>query len=461
MSGIRDVVILLIFVGLTPISLIRPWIGVLAWSWIAYMAPHGLAWGFARTLPVAMMIGGATLIGFLSTKDRKPLPRGAAVYFMIAFALHITFTTIVAYNPPLAWGKWDWVIKSLLMTFVMMALFQDRSRLRWLFVTVALSLGFYGAKGGIWVLRTGGSERVFGPDQSFFADNNTLGLALCMILPFLLYLSREEKRPWLKTLFRVTFGLSIIGTIFTYSRGAFLGLSVVLAILIWRSPWRLRFATALVVTALIAAPLAPDNLWERIESIQSQGDVQTQDTSTKGRLEAWTVALRVALDSPFTGGGFRILWNDEVWDRYLQKEYLSVRDAHSLYFEVLSEQGFPGLALYLAMLIATLLTLRRLRKRWRKDPEHGYISHYAEMTQLSLYPFMVAGAFIGVAYFDLFFFMVATTAVLRGLASQAETATAPAAVPAQAPSAAPIRARRRLAPSARLRPGLNPRRRHA
>ena len=461
MSGIRDVVILIIFVGLTPISLVRPWIGVLAWSWIAFMAPHGLAWGFARTLPVAMMIGGATLIGFVATKDRKPLPRVAAVYFLVAFALHITLTTIVAYNPPLAWGKWDWIIKSLLMTFVMMALFQDRSRLRWLFLTVALSLGFYGAKGGIWVLRTGGSERVFGPDQSFFADNNTLGLALCMILPFLLYLSREEERPWLKRLLQVTFGLSIIGTIFTYSRGAFLGLAVVLAILIWRSPWRLRFATAIVIVALVAAPFLPENLWERIESIQAQGDAQTQDTSTKGRLEAWTVAFRTALDSPFTGGGFRILWNDEIWDRYLEKEYLSVRDAHSLYFEVLSEQGFPGLALYLGVLITTLLTLGRLRKRWRKHPEHGYISRYAEMTQLSLSPFMVAGAFIGVAYFDLFFFMVATTVVLQALAVQAEAATAPATAPTEALAPATIRARGRLVPSPRLRPGLNPRRRHA
>ena len=145
------------------------------------------------------------------------------------------------------------------MTFVTMSLFQDRARLRWLYMVPALGIGFYGFKGGIWVLVTGGGELVFGPDMSFFADNNTLGLALCMVLPILLYLSRDEKRQWLKRILQVTFCLSIISIIFTYSRGAFLGLFVILSVLIWRSPWRMRFPTNL------SQPSSPP-LWPLSES---------------------------------------------------------------------------------------------------------------------------------------------------------------------------------------------------
>jgi putative inorganic carbon (HCO3(-)) transporter len=449
MSGLRDVVFLAVLVGLVPVSLARPWLGVLAWSWIAYMAPHKLTWGFGQTLPVAMLIGGATLAGLLFTSDRKPVPWVTGTVLLALFSIHITLTTIVGYMPELSWGKWDWVSKSLLMTFVTMMLFQDRTRLRWLYMVIALSLGFYGLKGGLWVLRTGGENRVWGPEGTFFGDNNTLGLALCMALPLLLYLSRDEPRPWLKGLLRTVFAGSCIAILFTYSRGAFLGLVVILAVLIWRSPWRLRFGMAVLIVSLIAAPLVPAGLWARIQSIAQQEEVETRDSSAAGRLEAWQTAWNVALVRPVTGGGFRVLWNGDVWQNYYEGSFLAVRDAHSLYFEVLGEQGFLGLALYLAIIVNTLLTLGRVRRRWRGHAENGDLSRYAEMTQLALYPYLVAGAFLGVAYFDLYFHLVATSVMLQVLSAQAETApAAEAALPA--PLTQP--GRKRLAPGTAFSP---------
>lgn len=457
--NLRDLAVFLVMIGLVPVSLRRPWIGILGWYWIAYMVPHGLAWGFARTLPIAMVVGGATLVGFLFLKDRKPLPRIGATFFMLACSVHFTLTTILAHNQELAWGKWDRVSKILLMTFVTMSLFQDRVRLRWLYLITALSLGFYGLKGGFWALRTGGGGEsiqeggalVLGPVMSFFADNNTLGLALCMALPLLLYLSREEERPWLKWLMRITFGFSIVAIIFTYSRGAFLGLSIVLGVLIWRSPWRMRFATAILAVVLIAAPFAPARLYNRIGSIAQQESVETRDTSTAGRLQAWETAWNIAVSRPLTGAGFRALWNADLWLTYFGRNFLKAFDAHSIYFEVLGEHGFLGLGLYLGALISTMLTLRRLRKRWRGHPEHGYLSRYAEMTQLSLYPFLVSGAFIGVAYFDLYYLLVATTGMLYALSQTAEAAEAPSlaakqireSVIAARPNTVPARPRRR------------------
>ncbi len=452
MSGIRDVIFLIVIIGLAPVSLIRPWIGILAWYWIAFMVPQGLTWGFGRTLPVGMLIGGATLLGWVFTKDRKPIPRTWTVFTLLVLAAHITLTTILAYDQQEAWGKWDWVSKTLLMTFVTMSFFQDRVRLRWLYTVAALGLGFYGLKGGIWVLRSGGTERVYGPDMSFFADNNTLGLALCMILPMLLYLSREEPRLWLKRTMRLMFFFTIIAILFTYSRGAFLGLLIILGAMIWRSPWRARFGIGLLVGALIAVPLLPEGLWERIQSIGEQKSEETRDQSVQGRFQAWGTAWNIALDRPFTGAGFRALWNPDIWSRYsgLYLEVPRGTDAHSLYFEVLEEHGFAGFGLYFLVLASTLVTLRRIRKRWRGHPEYGYLASYAEMTQLCLYPFLVAGAFIGVAYFDLYFYFVAGSVILRSLSDQAEKALAPE----------PVRVRRRgpATPSAPALPARAPRR---
>jgi probable O-glycosylation ligase (exosortase A-associated) len=380
------------------------------------------------------------------------------VYLLFVFAIDFTFTTILSMNPDLAWGKWEWVTKGLLMTFVAMSLFQDRVRLRYMYIVTALSLGFFGVKGFFWVLKTGGGGGwVMGPDLSFFSDNNELGLALCMILPILLYLSREEPRPWLKFVFRATFGMTVVSIFFTYSRGAYLGLAVILGILVWRSPWRLRFAVTVVVVAVIAAPLLPDRLWDRIGSIQEQESEETRDDSAKGRLEAWTTAWNLAVDRPFTGGGFRALHNSFVWGRYYGDFFLKVRDTHSLYFEVLSEHGFLGLGIYFAVMISTLMTLRRIRKRWRKHPEHGYLSNYAEMTQLCIYPYLVAGAFLTAAYFDIYFTLIASTMVLHALSTEAEK-TARAAVPAPTRPARAVPVRRRALVPVVTRPQVGRRR---
>src|SRR5437762_1132881 len=168
MSSIRDIVFLLVMIALVPTSLFRPWLGVLAWCWIAFMAPHLLTWGFGRSIPVGMLIGGATLVGFVFARDRKPLPRTGSMVLLVLFMMHFTITTILSLDPTFAWGKWTWVMKSLLMTFVAMSLCQDRVRLRWLYLVPALSLGFFGFKGGIWILLSGGGERVFGPEGTAF-----------------------------------------------------------------------------------------------------------------------------------------------------------------------------------------------------------------------------------------------------------------------------------------------------
>ena len=444
MSGLRDYVLLAVVGGLVPVSLLRPWVGVLGWFWIAYMVPHSFTWGFGRSLPLAVLVGGATLAGFLFTKDRRPLPRSSTVLLLILFFAHITLSSALAFNPQLAWTKWNWVSKILLMTLVTMCLFQERARLRYLYLVPALGLGFFGLKSALWVFRTGGVTRAFGPERSFFEDNNTFGLALAMVLPLLLCLSREEPRRWLKNLMKAMFVGTIITILFTYSRGAFLGLAVTIGVLIWRSPWRLRFATIVIVTTLIAAPLVPTALKTRIESISDQESAEKRDNSSRGRIEAWTTAWGIAVAHPFFGEGFKALWNTEIWNTYYGNDYLAVRDVHSLYFEILSEHGLLGFVIYVSILLSTLRTLRRLRKRWRDDPEYGYLARYAEMNELAFYPYLVAGAFLGVAYFDLYFLMVATGVLLGHLSAEAE-ATVLARQPALDKVGSRVAARRSVA----------------
>jgi len=186
----------------------------------------------------------------------------------------------------------------------------------------------------------------------------------------------------------------------------------------------MRFAVAVLVLGVIAAPLAPQRLWERLGSIKQQESEETRDMSTVGRLQSFQTAWNIAVHRPFTGEGFRAMWNEDIWAIYFGPSYYKAFDAHSLYFEVLGEHGLLGFGLYIGALVSTLISLGRLRKRWRDHPEYGYISRYADMTQLSLYPFMLSGAFIPFAYFDLYYLLLAGGSMLYVLSQQAERAEA-------------------------------------
>jgi hypothetical protein len=75
-------------------------------------------------------------------------------------------------------------------------------------------------------------------------------------------------------------------------------------------------------------------------------------------------------------------------------------------------------------------------RRWRNDPTHGYLSKYAEMTRLGLFPYFISGASLGVAYFDLYFLMVGLSAILWSLSEEAAAAVKAAEVGEAAPGRA-------------------------
>jgi putative inorganic carbon (HCO3(-)) transporter len=227
--SIRDGVITCVILGSVPFCFTRPYIGVLMWSWLSFMVPHRLAWGFAYDMPFSQIVAIPTIIGLFLTDERRRIPAFLESGLLATFWLLTLVTTVFAWYPDDAWPDFQRFSKILLMTFVIIVLVQDRVKLRYLLMVEAFSIGFYGFKGGLWSMATGGaSGLVLGPEGAFIGDNNGLALGLNMNLPILLFLAREEQRIWLRKLLHVIFFFSISAVMFTYSRGGFLGLAVVL-----------------------------------------------------------------------------------------------------------------------------------------------------------------------------------------------------------------------------------------
>jgi probable O-glycosylation ligase (exosortase A-associated) len=431
---VRDILVSTVIFGSLPFCFLRPWIGVLVWSWIGYMNPHRLTWSFAHDMPFAQMVAIATVSGLIITKEKYPLPGVREVYLLVLFSLTMLLSTFFAYYPENAWAQFDKVWKILLMTFVTIILFQDPKKIRALIWVIALSIGFYGLKGGIYVVRTGGAHSVLGPEGSFIAGNTEIGLALNMVLPFLVFLRRDATNPWLRHLLSVISGFSVIAILGTYSRGAFLGLLVVTTLLFLKTRTKILAIILLAAAIPLAMSTLPEKWFGRMETIQTY----EKDSSAMGRLEAWGVAYEMGKDRPLLGFGFRP-FSKETFQRY---GYSGGRDAHSIFFQVLAEHGFTGLILYAGLILSSFLTLRRLKLVSRSDPSLEWVYNYSEMLQASFAAYVVCGAFLSMSYFDLFYHLVAIVIILKKLVLvyEQERASGPARAPIQ-PTLAPAAVR--------------------
>ena len=163
----------------------------------------------------------------------------------------------------------------------------------------------------------------------------------------------------------------------------------------------------------------PAEWFERMNTIQTYD----QDASALGRINAWWTAWNVANNRPF-GGGFE-MWQTPVFEMYAPDPN-NVRDVHSIYFEVLGEHGWVGLHPVPVLAGPDLAEVRRdhPRRQEAARPAVGTGSGGDDPGQLwSAY--MSAGAFLGLAYFDYVYHLVAVVVVVHFLV-MAEKSSVPA-----------------------------------
>ena len=409
----RDILVLAIIFGSVPLCFINPYFGILMWNWVAVFNPHRLTYGFAYNFPVAYVVALPTIAGMLFTrKMNRKILTGESVLLLLSwiwFAITIGYaSTVPLFSQHIAAGETQLirVSKVLLVIFLTILLVTTRERLRNLYLVLALSIGVLAIKGAMFGLRTGGENRVWGPPDSFLADNNDLALATNMTLPILFFLAAEEKRRWLRLVLRGAFVCGVFSVLLSYSRGGLLGLVVVLTALILTSRHKLLTAGFAAICALLVFSYAPGKWMERMGSFY-HGEI---DASARGRLNAWEFAFVLTQHYPLTGGGFETFTPD-LFERYTPD--LSYAGPHSIYFQTLGEQGYVGLGLFLGLLGSCWLSLWKLSRQAKRIASLRWVRVYAYMLGCSLLAYMVSGAFLPRAYFDYFYTLVATIVVLK------------------------------------------------
>jgi len=408
---LRDTFVTVVVFASLPFILRRPEIGILMWAWLGYMNPHKLSWEFAHDFPYAQIVALTTMFALVISREPKKIPWTWETVLLVLFNLWMFVTTLFAMYPEPAWAEWNKVWKIQLMTFISMMIMTTRWRIQaWIWV-IALSLGFYGFKGGVFTVLTGGAYAVYGPEGTFIGGNNEIGLALIMTIPLLRYCQLMTDKFWAKRLLLVGMILCLIAVVGTQSRGAFLGVAIMLMFLLRNSrhKWTLFFVMILALPAIYT--FMPESWHQRMATIKTY----EQDSSAMGRINAWMMAYNLAKDR-LTGGGF------ECFRRPTFAMYApdpgDVHDAHSIYFEVLGEHGFIGLALFLAIGYAAWRSCRWIMRRTKEREDLKWIHDLGAMLQVSLVGYAAAGAFLGLAYFDLYYNLIALIVLAKVISAK-------------------------------------------
>lgn len=406
----RDIFITAVILGLIPFILKNPRIGAYAWAWLAMMIPHRLAFGFARTLPFSQIVGIATLIGFLFSKEKKPFPFSAITAVYLSLLGWMTVTSFFAIdNPEAIWARWEHVMKIHLFLMLTLMLLRGRKQIEQLIWVITLSIGFYGFKGGLFTIQTGGGGRVWGPPGGVISGNNELGVALVMLVPFMYYLFQTSTRRYIRNGMLLLIAATFLGILGTQSRGALLAL-VSMAFFVALKGKRPVMTISIIGGLLIAAiAFMPDSWTSRMNTIESY----EQDSSAMSRVYTWKTLWNLALARPFVGAGFNadipiIFATYAPLDMGKFDFQGTVLVAHSIYFQALGEHGFPGLALYLLLGIMAWRKAGKLASASKNAPELStWVPLLMRMIQASLAGFAVGGAFLSMVHFDLPYYIIA------------------------------------------------------
>jgi putative inorganic carbon (hco3(-)) transporter len=408
---VRSLFLTVLIIALLPSAFITPFIGVLVWSWVSFMSPHRLVWGIGDSLPWAVIVGSVGIAGWLAT-ERRRIPMDATTVLLAVLAMLFTISTYYSLVPDVAWVKWEAILKEFVFFFITAALVTNRVRVHALMWIMVISVSYYGIKGGVFTLLTGGNYRVWGPEMSEISDNNQLAAALVMVLPLMNYLGRQSKNEMLRLGSRISMGFCLLSILASYSRGAFVALAA-MVLWLWRHT-RHKLISAVVIGGTLAGAVTfmPSDWVTRISSIQNY----EQDASAEGRLQIWATAIKIALARPLVGGGFYAPYVQTVVDKYAPGT--QARAVHSIWLEVLGENGFPAFFVWVALMLVGLANCRFIIRRTKEIAELRWANDFGHMSIVAILGYAVGGSFLSLPYWDFYYTLLVLIACVRRITAQ-------------------------------------------
>ena len=391
----------------------RPFIWVLAYLYVDIVAPQKISFSLLTNVQLSLVVFVLAVVGWLFFDSKAGTRFSFRQFLMLALLAYCYVTTQSAAFPVEAADKWSWVWKSLVFAIFLPLTLRTRLRIEAAALVMVLSAGALILDGAIKTLAGGGGYgalKFFINDNTGLYEGSTLACVSIAVIPLALWLGKDgtifpaDKRTRL-----ASYGLAFAALLIPVGTEARTGLlcAGLLAVLMMRSVrYRWLYVAGLGLAALLVQPLLPSSFSNRMGTIENN----QSDQSASTRIAVWKWTIGYAADNPFGGGfdsfrGNRLLvtTTDTPGGTAVASSSQVVdqgRAFHSAYFEMLGEQGWPGLALWLTLQISGLVQLESVRRRLRKstDPRDRRDSDLAMALQQGHIVYLLGANFVGIAY---------------------------------------------------------------
>lgn len=412
----------LIFVGYLCLILLlafkRPFIFTLIYAYIDIVAPQRLSYFMLNSIPLSLIVFALAVLGFLVSDEKKDVRIAPRWVLMILLLCYCGYTTTIADEPLYAQEKWAWVWKALVFAAFLPLTLRTRLRIEALALTMVLCASTLIVTGGIKTAAGGGGYGVL----VLLVDNNSglyegsiISTVAIAIIPLILWLAKHGtifKPEWRVYVYAAALIFAaLLIPVGTQARTGLVCIVVMAVLLLRFNKYRFVYAAAAATIAIMSIPFLPQSFVERMQTIENY----EQDESASTRIAVWSWTWEYVKQNPM-GGGFdayrqnKIKYEIKVIDENgmatgeIESGAKDIEDEgrayHSSYFEMLGEQGWPGLIIWLLIHVGGVWRMemiqRMYKKRNRKDEE--WVAPLAIALQNAQIIFLVGSLFVAIAF---------------------------------------------------------------
>jgi probable O-glycosylation ligase (exosortase A-associated) len=437
----HDLAFVVFLMALIAIGFRRPFVFVLTYVYIDNVAPQRLTYYLLNSIPISLITFGLAVLAWMAVDNKRDVRVAPRQALLLILLIYCGITTTQADFPLQAAEKWGWVWKALVFAIFLPLTLRTRLRFEALALFMTLSAGTIIIVGGIKTVVSGG-----GYGSLNLMVNNNIGLyegsiisAIAItIIPLLLFLMREGtifQPDWRVKLFgHALIFACLLMPIGTQARTGLICIGVLALLLLRSTQRRVLYLSLMAGAALIAVPLLPSSFTNRMDTIKGY----KADQSASTRIAVWAWTWDYAKDHPF-GGGFDAFRQNKL--RFELTETVETgatgdvesriatdkaRAYHSAYFEMLGEQGYPGLLVWLIIHITGLARMELLHRRYAKRDVDSdqWIGGLATALQQAHIIYLVGALFVGIAFNPFVYMLVGMQIGLDTYASRREAESA-------------------------------------
>ncbi|QZD86904.1 DUF5935 domain-containing protein [Qipengyuania psychrotolerans] len=410
-----DLALFLSVIGMFLLGLRKPFIWVLAYLYIDILAPQKIGWSLAQLLPVSLVAFLLAFGGWAVAEKKDGFRFSFRQGILLALLIWCFITLQWADYPDSAAEKWAWVWKALIFAIFLPLTLTTRLRIESAMLIMVLTAGAIIISAGLKTVGGGGGYGnlyLFVNDNSNIYESSTLATVSIALIPIILWFTRHGTifpPDWrVKGFAAALIFACLMIPIGTEARTGLLCIAVLGMMLLRDVKKRFVYIGAAAALGLVSLPFLPSSFTDRMATIKEAQSEQSAST----RMQVWAWTLDYVERKPL-GGGFDVYIGNsfsyqmpvkEVDGNTTRVRYREVTESsrafHSSWFEMLGEQGWPGLFIWTLLHITGIVQMERIRRRYagKTGKIEGWQGPLASALQFSNVIYLVGATFQGIAF---------------------------------------------------------------